>query len=197
MKALHIDFGLSAGRRRRPLAWVLLVVALIWLAWEGHQLRNAWYERVALQEQRSQLQSIQDAAQPKTEEGLAAISGQQAAMARVALRLQAPWARLFTSVESAGNGQVALLGLEPDLDSLEIRIQAEAKDLQALLGYVRRLGETSALASARLESHQVHLQDPYRPVQGTIVAHWRSPPAALPSLQRSQPSVAAGGGISQ
>ncbi|MBN9461380.1 MAG: hypothetical protein J0H00_09155 [Burkholderiales bacterium] len=93
---------------------------------------------------------------------------------RVVARLNAPWARLLESVESAGDAGVTLLAMEPDAQRGEVRIQAEAKDMQVLLGYVQRLGEAPALSGADLESHQVRLQDPQHPVSATIVARWRT-----------------------
>ena len=95
------------------------------------------------------------------------LSGAQAATAHSA----ASWEALFASLEAAGDDSVTLLGLEPG--ATEIRITAEAKNLDASLDYLKRLQAATAIANTRLTQSQVVMEHPRRPVRFTLVTEWR------------------------
>ncbi len=57
-------------------------------------------------------------------------------------QLSLPWNALFKAVEASGGQSIALLSLEPDLQKGMVKISGEAKDLEALLNYVRQLSDT-------------------------------------------------------
>jgi Fimbrial assembly protein (PilN) len=67
---------------------------------------------------------------------------------------------------------VALLSIESDTDKGRMKISGEAKDLQAMLDYLRFLGTQPTLAEVYLQSHQVQQQDPQRPVRFVLSADW-------------------------
>ena len=90
----------------------------------------------------------------------------------ILLRLKLPWNDLFASVESASMPDVALLSIESDTEKGRVKISAEARDLQAMLGYLRFLGTQPTLAEVYLQSHQVQQQDPQRPVRFVLSADW-------------------------
>jgi len=88
-------------------------------------------------------------------------------------QLARPWDDLFRAVESAGSEQVALLAIEPDAPRAQVKITGEAKNLAAMLGYIRLLGEKAPLDDVFLQSHQVQQQDPEKPVRFVLRATWR------------------------
>lgn len=92
----------------------------------------------------------------------------------VAFALKVPWNDLFASVEAANTPNVALLTIESDTARRQVKISAEAKDLESMLEYVRVLGEQPKLANVYLQSHQVQQQDPQRPVRFVLGADWVS-----------------------
>jgi len=92
----------------------------------------------------------------------------------VAFALKLPWNDLFASVEAANTPHVALLSIESETGKRQVKITGEAKDLEALLDYLRLLGTQPKLANAYLQSHQVQEQDPYRPVRFVLGVDWVS-----------------------
>jgi hypothetical protein len=87
-------------------------------------------------------------------------------------RLQLPWHELFGSIESVRNANVALLSVESEHDRRRVKIYAEAKDLEAMVAYLGLLRQRSALAEVYLESHELQLKDPQRPVRFVLNANW-------------------------
>jgi hypothetical protein len=96
-----------------------------------------------------------------------------------ATALKQPWIDLFTSVEAANLPNVALLSIESDSDKRQLKISAEAKDMESMLDYVRTLSAQPKLASTFLLSHQVQQQDPLHPVRFVLAARWAL--ASLPN----------------
>ena len=93
--------------------------------------------------------------------------------------LATPWSPLLRELELASadsKGAVAVLGIEPDREKAEVRITAEARTLPIALTYVERLQRSDALSFPMLESHEVQLKDPERPVRFQIKAGWRAVP---------------------
>ena len=74
---------------------------------------------------------------------------------QVLLHLSLPWDRLFKTVESANSDKVALLGMDPDSKNGLIKVSGEAKDFDALLGYIRALQASDFFTAVYLQHHQV------------------------------------------
>lgn len=90
-------------------------------------------------------------------------------------RLTLPWERLFDSVEAVASKDVALLALAPDAERQQVKITIEAKNPKAGLDYVRSLTERAAFREVQVQSHQIQMQDPDKPIRFTIQADWREP----------------------
>jgi len=91
--------------------------------------------------------------------------------------LTLPWEGLFRVVESASqqhSKQIALLSIQPDAEKRQVRISGEAKGLDVLLDYVRRLSKSDSVANVYLLSHQVQSQDRERPVSFSLIAEWNT-----------------------
>lgn len=93
----------------------------------------------------------------------------------IALELRLPWNDLFDAVEAAADPAVALLSIEPDVSRSALRVSGEARDKQAMLNYVKRLGTRPPVARAMLESH-AELREGGPAVQFTLVAYWEPRP---------------------
>jgi hypothetical protein len=108
----------------------------------------------------------------------AATRAAEEAAAAVA-ELAMPWSVLLEELEQAGadnRDAVALLAVEPDREKQEVQVQAEARSLPIALKYVERLQASSALRFPMLESHEVQLKDPQRPVRFQVRAEWSTAP---------------------
>jgi Tfp pilus assembly protein PilN len=90
----------------------------------------------------------------------------------VAQNLVTPWADLLASLESAPNKSVALLSVEPSVSKHSLRLTAEARSAQDMLGYLSALQRDSRLSAVVLVSHQVQAQAPGTPVRFQVQAAW-------------------------
>jgi crotonobetainyl-CoA:carnitine CoA-transferase CaiB-like acyl-CoA transferase len=88
-------------------------------------------------------------------------------------KLSMPWYGLLQTIESAGGKGVALLALEPDTEKRLVRISGEAKNIAAMLDYIRKLEKRDLFGTVYLQSHHVQLQDPEKPVRFVLLAIWR------------------------
>lgn len=93
----------------------------------------------------------------------------------VASSLLLPWRDLFSALESASHNDVALLAIEPDHKKHQVRITAEAKNFDILVGYLKRLGNAPQLKFVRLLHYEVRVDDPQHPLRFTAEASWRLP----------------------
>ena len=87
-------------------------------------------------------------------------------------QLSLPWGSLFRAVESSASREVALLGMEPDVEKRIVRISCEAKNITAMLAYIKRLEQQREFGSIYLQSHRIQEQDPEKPVRFSLVAVW-------------------------
>jgi len=95
------------------------------------------------------------------------------AAARIVLgRLTVPWETLFRGLESIDEKDVALLSMTPDPEKQKIKLTLEAKNLQAMLSYHRKLQENPTFREVSLNRHEIVQQDPYKPVRFSITASW-------------------------
>jgi Tfp pilus assembly protein PilN len=100
---------------------------------------------------------------------------QEAKIIDAAVRqLTLPWAQMIEAVEGASSKDVVVLQLQPEAQQRTLRLTAEAKDGDAMLRYVRRLGENRVLSAVYLASHQVQMEEPSRPIQFSVQASFRS-----------------------
>ncbi|MFA5240746.1 MAG: hypothetical protein WC029_02590 [Sulfuricella sp.] len=91
-------------------------------------------------------------------------------------QLSLPWEGLFQAVEMSGGRDVALLALEPETANRSVKIGGEAKNMAALLDYIKRLEQREVFGAVYLQSHQVQQQDPDKPVRFALLAAWREKP---------------------
>ena len=97
---------------------------------------------------------------------------------RVIRQLSTPWDDVFSAISAANGEHIALLSLESDPATAQVRAGAEARNAQGMLDYLVRLRTDGRLAPAILQSHQVMLEDPSRPVRFTFFASWTAAKSA-------------------
>lgn len=94
--------------------------------------------------------------------------------ARIAAReINRSWERLFRAVEAVGGSDVTLLALEPNPEKQSVRIGGEARNMSALLDYIRRLQEHDVFGAIALQNHQLQQQETLMPVRFLLLADWR------------------------
>lgn len=96
-----------------------------------------------------------------------------AAVNAVILQLNVPWRDLRNAVRDATPPSVALLALEPDARKQALRLTAEAKSSDDMVGYVERLKQQPLFESVLLSRHEINDQDPNRPIRFLVDVQWR------------------------
>jgi hypothetical protein len=177
MSILRLDYQ----RTQKPLpsgGIAVLVVALAVLA--GLGARYYWLvERADELEVRARtLQLAAPAGGPRTaggSKGVATLALEIRQANEVLRQLGVPWDALFLAVEAAGDKDVTLLSMEPDGEKQSAKIVGEAKNMAAVLNYLRQLGKQPVLHDINLQHHQIQLQDAEKPVRFTVLARWEIP----------------------
>ena len=95
-----------------------------------------------------------------------------AEMRKVSQQLRRPWERLFATLEAMPRDNIALLTLTPDARKGQVRISAEARDLEAMLDFHKRLEASDELSDVSLLSHEIVANVPEQPVRFNLSATW-------------------------
>jgi len=158
---LELDY-VAAPRRPHWPGLALLAVALVGAGVLAARYQDLLQERSALSARLELLDTGRRAARPVN----AGRAEQEAREVQSVLRqLSLPWPQMIESVESTASREVALLQLQPEPERRVLRLTAEAGTSEAMLEYVRRLGESKLLTGAHLISHQVQRENSAHPVQ--------------------------------
>jgi hypothetical protein len=165
MRSLHIDF--QARRRPSASGWLLLAAGLAAAAVAGHQEYGLAQQR-ATQAQRLARVQVAGANLASSEPDDPRVIAARQLLDRSRL----PWQTLFSALEAADSADVALLAVAPDVTRRQVKLQAEARDLAAMLAFQRQLQQNPALAQVVLANHTVMKDVPDTPVRFQIQAQW-------------------------
>lgn len=176
MHALRLDYQ----RGNKPVPWPglgILLAALAALVLLGgyYQMLSqqiAFWERRADHFERLSSHRVL-ASRPLTEQAVRAQMLEVKQANQVVRQLNLPWNELFNAVETSGGKNIALLSMEPDMQKGTVKISGEAKDIEALLDYVRKLSARTVFDSVLLQNHQIQQSDPQKPLHFSLLAHWK------------------------
>lgn len=88
-------------------------------------------------------------------------------------RLSFPWDKLLTELEASVAGQdVALLSIQPDISGNVVVLHAEARNMNAMLKYIRQLNKETIFTGVHLASHKILQDSPQKPVRFTLSCTW-------------------------
>lgn len=178
-------FGHSSAARW--LATVCLIGALASLASVARQI---WDTRQQLRSARAELAALQ-ARKGESERRAAsadrpAVGAQQSReWNQVVRQLNTPWPAVLDALETTTPDNVALVAIEPDTRHGTVRVQAEAKTLDTLLGYVETLRSATSFSEVVLIKHETNDQDVTRPVRLSVQARLKSPVPIRPAGVRN------------
>jgi Tfp pilus assembly protein PilN len=182
VKPLRIDFAppslartwFHTSRPARALAAVALVLAVC----AGLQAQRLSEQRRIDAEQVARVTQHHaapvQAAQPQAK--VVVSPAQAAAVNAAVLQLNLPWRDLYDAIGAATPATVALLALEPDARKRTVRITAEARGSDDMIGYIERLQAQSWFTSVVLTHHETNDVDPNKPVRFQIDAQWAGQP---------------------
>ncbi len=172
---IHLDYAHS--KDAPPLwMWALLISSLLLASATGWQYFRLEAEGAALQLRLQDHMTVRHAPnmEAQSKEDQAALTEQLRQTNAVLSELGRPWPALFTLLEEKAGAQIALLALRPDAAKGRVRIAGEARDLIALLHYVRSLSQSGLLTDVVLEQHEVVDSDAEKPVRFTLAARWNN-----------------------
>jgi Tfp pilus assembly protein PilN len=172
MSARRIELDYVAAPRR-PW-WIGAAVLILALAVAGDMVlryREARHELTALDAAQGLLNADRRPQRAVPKERL----DEEAKVIDATVRqLTLPWAQMIEAVEAASSSEVTVLQLQPETQQRSLRLTAEAKNREAMVKYMRRLGETRVLSGVHLVNHHVQVEDPSRPIQFGVQASFRS-----------------------
>jgi hypothetical protein len=170
---IQFDFA-NSGRRVSPLAAALLAVGFIAAVVVLLEYRAVGERRAGLE---LRLATLTRSKTPALSPGEAAAEARVATSGQHAVQdLATPWTLLLSELERASKdaqGEVALLGVEPDHAKHSVRVSAEARTLALALAYVQRLQASSSLQYPMLDRHEIRADDPQHPVRFELTGAWR------------------------
>jgi Tfp pilus assembly protein PilN len=180
MSRVRIDFappslGRALFRGPRP-ALALLCIALALtapLASSVSEYRRLLREQDAAQARLEAAARAQVAARAPAPVRAPVPAAQADAVNAAVLQLNLPWRALHDTVQSATPPAIALLALEPDAKRRSLRITAEARNSDDMIGYVEQLRRQDWFDAVALVRHEINEQDPNRPIRFQIDAGWR------------------------
>ncbi len=176
MHVLRLDYQ----RSNTPVPWLgwgLLLAALAVMVLIGDRYRTLnqqidyWESRLDRAERPSSRLDL--VSRPLTEHAARAQMLEVAQANQVVRQLSQPWNTLFIAVETSGGEKIALLSLEPDPNKGTVIIGGEAKDLDALLKYVRQLTAREVFGNVFLQNHEIQQADPEKPLRFSLLAEWK------------------------
>lgn len=174
MRALQLDF--QPPRHNRLLGASLLLVAVL-LALTCAALYRHLDEQQQLQQQQLQESQHQLGGEVPGKAGLSPAESREqeqnlAQMRQVSQQMRRPWERLFAMLESLPQDDVALLSLTPDARKGQVRISAEARNLEAMLEFHRQLENSAELSDVSLLNHEILAKSTDHSVQFNLSATW-------------------------
>ena len=175
MKPIRIDFAAPGLRRtlyRTPLAhWLLVVVGLAMCVGAALGIARMLERQRAREALIAQAYSGR-AAPPSSAKRSPIPEARANAINGFVQQLNLPWRDLQEAIETATPPNVALLALDPDAKTRNLRITAEAKTSDDMLSYVQSIKEQPFFVSAGLVKHELNDQDPNHPLRFQLDAQW-------------------------
>jgi len=177
-RRLVIDFAARrwTGWLRDPVALLLVIATLVTAALWAMAASN---QRAELADAERQLRA-EARARERTSETARSLRATRLTPARARAvndairRLNLPWEAILGALNDAAMPQVALLSLDPDPTSGVVRLTAEARTVDAMLTFHRRVQGQPALAGAALAKHELRRGEAGQ-VRFVLEARWSAP----------------------
>lgn len=176
MRPLSLDFQ-RARVSSTKTGLLLLLIGLAAAGAVGYKFRVVDVELTGAEERTGHLERlVQRHGAPKQSKATPELKYEVQQANEVLHQLSMPWEGLFKTLETSDNDRVALLAIQPDVRKRIVKLNGEAKDFTALLDYLKQLEQDKALTDIVLLNHEIHEQDPERPVRFAVSAAWRLQP---------------------
>lgn len=171
---IELDYQQLGYRPRRTAGWALLLIGLILLVEMCVTYDRLQNEREAMN-QEIRTSRIHIGTRRSESEGHQFTVKDMEEARQIINRIATPWDAFFTGLESVSKQKVAILSIEPDMQTGLLRIEGEAKDYAAALTLVAKLRTTNPFSEVFLLRHEIKRDDPQHPVGFTVSMHWMKP----------------------
>lgn len=174
MQKLVLDFVRKPSPTR--VAIVFLLSGVMLSLFSAVQYWNAHQQAMKLSQELAQLQAQHPVVtssvkkSPTRQQDL-----DQQRLQAISATLASPWSPLFAALESTASDDVALLSIQPDANKHQLRITAEARDYDTVLGYLQQLEQLPQLQDIHLMQHEIKVDERQQPVRFTVGANWNWP----------------------
>lgn len=174
MRRLDLNFQQRPDRTSSVAGWLLLFAGLALLIEMGVSYGRLQRERAAINDEIRTSRLQVDTSRRETT--IPRFTEKDFEDARqIIKRLTSPWKEIFAGLESVNSKNVAILAIQPDMQTGLLRIEGEAKDYAAALTLVAQLRTTKPFSEVFLSHHEIKRDDPQHPVVFTISMRWVKP----------------------
>jgi Tfp pilus assembly protein PilN len=173
MRRLELNFQKSPNCPSRTAGWLLLLTGLALLIEMGVSFDRLQNDREAMNQEIKASHIRLDA--PLRDSNYQFTEKEFEDAQQIVNRLVTPWDAIFVGLESIKNSNVAILSIQPDMNTGLLQIQGEAKDYAAVLTLIAQLRVTKPFSDVYLLHHEVKRDDPQHPVTFSLSTHWTKP----------------------
>ncbi len=158
------------------LLWMVLALFFICLF--------AWQTRKAYQSYVLQRNKVSDAqvrlnlvhtknSLEKTKQLNSVISVEKATAVNQAIaRLNVPWSDMLDALEASATNEIALLNIEPTVQTGSVKLMVEAKTTEDMFAFIQNLSRQTFFQKVLLTKHEINEQDSNKPVRFFLEASW-------------------------
>ncbi|MDH5479706.1 MAG: PilN domain-containing protein [Nitrosomonas sp.] len=180
MRRLRLKFP-NGGQQVHSIEYLLLLFGILVLAGVFYQFKqvseeaNYWTIRVERLEKRQQPKVTHRtrSSSRNRERDISQEIQKEIVKANVILgQINLPWEALFDAIEHASNEDVALMTLQPSVDSQSLRVGGEARNMSELLDFVEALERDIIFKNVHLLNYKIKLDNPHRPIIFLLTASW-------------------------
>jgi hypothetical protein len=175
---MHIDFATPGWRRTihrlHPAVLAAGVAGAALCIAAGALALQTAKEREAREQQQAAARQKVAARAPVRLPETAIPEAQATAVNNAVMQLNLPWRALQDAVASATPPTIALVALEPDARKQILKITAEARNADEMVGYVEQLKQEEFFLGAGIVRHEINTADPNRPLRFQVEALWRA-----------------------
>lgn len=171
MKMHRLDIDLIARRRRAsPLGWLLLAAGSLAMALVSLDHLDALDALHRIEAEQVRL------SQPKQPAGRTGRSepeqAELKAAQRIAAQLNLPWNALLGALEMSDDPNVALLSFESEGQTRQLHLIGEARTIDEVVTYARRLNQSSQVAAVTLSRHEQRQVEQQGLIRFTLDVDW-------------------------
>ena len=151
------------------VGWTLAVIALLWGLFG--ELRHALAIRAQIQSTTGEMSrlALSGATKPAERALSFRLTEQQTReLNRVVAQLDTPWQDILLTLENTTPPDVAIIAVEPRPGVQTIRVVAESRTIERLIGYSTSLRNQGVFGALDYQKHETNTQDPNAPVRLTF-----------------------------